>query len=284
MLDVKKVSQTNWGRCPNRKSFNRLPMDIDQYYDKIEAYLSNALSPADKADFEAQIKAQPALKKAVLNHVLANEALGLAIEDKVSAKLDRLAAQRQATTTTKIIPIWKRPLAIAASILFLILASTVVWSTQQYSNKALATQLYAQSTVPTVRSDQAMNADFSNGLVAFSQQDYILAIDHLNKIEKVDPTYLDAKYLLGHAHLKTRDYEQAYQNFGALLSAPTPPTIDKEEVEWNQLMAAMNMDKAIFQTDLKAILANPQHAYYQKVMELNKQLSSNWRRFSLGAF
>ncbi len=259
-------------------------MDLDQYYDKIEAYLSNALSPAERADFEAQIKAHPALKRAVLNHVLANEALGLAIEDKVSAKLDKLAQLRQETTTTKIIPFWKRPLAIAASLLFLILAGTILWSTQQYSNKALTRQFYAQSTTPTVRSDQETNIDFSNGLVAFSQEEYMLTIDHLHKIPKTDPTYLEATYLLGHAHLKTGAYEQAYQHFGALLSAPTPTTIDKAEVEWNQLMAAMNMDKAIFQKDLKAILANPQHAYYQKAMDLNDQLSSNWRNFALGAF
>ncbi|GEM_PF-6533965 len=258
-------------------------MDLDQYYDKIEAYLSNALSAADKADFEAEIKAKPALKRAVLNHVLANETLGLAIEDKVSAKLNKLAAQRQATTT-KIIPIWRQQLAIAASLLFLILTGTIMWSTQHYSNKALTTQFYAQSTIPTVRSDQDMNVDFSNGLVAFSQQEYKVAIDYLNKITKINPAYLNARYLLGHAHLKTGNYEEAYQHFGALLATPTPATIDKEEIEWNQLMAAMNMDELTFQNELKTILANPQHAYYQKARELNKQLSSNWRRISLGAF
>ena len=60
-------------------------MDLDQYYDKIEAYLTNTLSAKERADFEAQIKAKPALKKAVLNHVLANEALGLTIEDRIAA-------------------------------------------------------------------------------------------------------------------------------------------------------------------------------------------------------
>ena len=260
-------------------------MDINQYYDKIEAYLSNALSLKDKADFEAEIKAQPALKKAVMNHVLANEALGLAIEDTVAGKLQKLAQQRQAKENPAPLKIWwKQPLYIAASLLFFILAGTIIWSTQQYSNKALTSQFYAQSTLPTIRSEQAINADFSNGLVAFTQQDYDLTIDHLNKITKVAPNYLNARYLLGHAHLKTGNYEQAYQNFSALLATQIPPTMDKEEVEWNQLMAAMNMDSATFQKNLKPILANPQHAYYQKARELNNQLSSYWRRFSLGAF
>lgn len=267
-------------------------MDLDQYYEQIEAYLNNTLSPDARTVFEQQLKDTPALKRAVLNHVLANEALGLVIEDNVNAKLNRLAQQRQKATaaksaTAKIIPFWKRPLAIAASILLVVLAGTFIWSNQQYSNKALTAQFYANSTLPTVRSDQATNANFSNGLVAFSKQNYQEAITHLDQIALTETNYLSAKYLLGHAYLKTNNYQQAYQDFGYLLATASNrnlSNIDQEEVEWNKLMAAMNImpvNSPVLQADLKAILSNPKHGYYQKAIELDQRLSSTWRRFSL---
>ena len=149
-------------------------MDIDQYYEQIEAYINNALSKEDKTSFEQKLKANPSLKKAVLNHVLANEAIGLSIEDKIAVKLERLAQKRAASTTpTPLLKVcWKKPLSIAAGILILIVASMAIWANQNFTNNALSTQLYADSTLPTVRSGGETDKTYSNALVAFSKKDY----------------------------------------------------------------------------------------------------------------
>jgi len=262
-------------------------MDLDQYYEQIEAYLSNALSATEKADFEAQIKAQPALKRAVLNHVLANEALGLAIEDKVAGKLQKLAQKRQAEASPPPLKVWwKQPLSIAAGILFLILASLVIWANQNYSNDALTKRAYAQSTMPTTRNDTTNDPNFTNGMTFFRQQNYAKAIEALGKITVSHPLYVSAQYLLGHAYLKTSNFPQAIIAFDKVLTTSNlPKTIDVQEVEWNKLIATMNVkgaDSSLFQKDLNTILNNPQHAYYGEAIELSKQLNSTWRNLTWG--
>jgi len=257
-------------------------MDLDQYYDKIEAYLGNALSAAEQADFEAQIKAQPALKRAVLNHVLANEALGLAIEDKVASKLERLAQNRKAKENPKPLNVWwQQPLLVAAGMLFLVFASLAILANQNYTNQALASQKYAQSTLPTTRSEAADHPDFMKGMLAFREKEYSSAIAFLSKIPTDNSSYLSAQYLLGHSYLKTSNFKKAITAFDKILvSNISTPTIDRQEVEWNKLMAILTSkgaDNPLFQKGLNAILANEQHAYNKAANELSKQINSAWR-------
>ena len=117
-------------------------MDLDQYYEQIEAYINNTLSKEERTTFEQQVNEHPSLKKAVLNHVLANEAIGLSIEDKIAGKLDRLAQSRAAVKPPPSLKVgWKKRLSIAAGILLIILAGLASWVNQNYTNQALSNQL-----------------------------------------------------------------------------------------------------------------------------------------------
>ena len=259
-------------------------MDINTNYDKIEAYLSQALSEADKASFEQDLKTNTSLKEEVLNHVLANEALGLAIEDKLSGKLDKLAQQRQEAGKLHAVKGgWIKPLSIAASILFLLFAGSTIWTNQTYSNEALAVTAYAESTLPIVRSDGDLNPNYANGLLAFSKKEYTQAIIDLAKIQSSDPSFSEAQYVLAHANWHTKNYEKAEEIFDTLLATSNlPSSIDRQELEWNKaliLLQEKGADDPTFKQALASILDNPQHGYYQKAISLSKDLGSFWRNF-----
>jgi len=260
-------------------------MDIDQYYDKIEAYLNNALSKEEKTSFEQKLKTNPSLKKAVLNHVLANEAIGLSIEDKVAKKLDRLAKKRAVASPTPPLKVsWKNPLAIAAGILMLIVASMAIWANQNYSNKALSNQLYVNSTLPVVRSEGETNQKYINALSAFSAKDYKTVLKELASIAPTDAYSKEAQYLIAHANWQEKNYQQAATLFGSLLSNPNiPPSIDKQELEWNHLLTTLQLkgaDNEAFMVEFASILGDTQHGYYTKANELNRQLNSVWRKLA----
>lgn len=263
-------------------------MDINTNYDKIEAYLNQSLSTADKANFEQDLKTNPQLKQEVLNHVLANEALGLVIEDKVSGKLEKLAQQRQeAEPLPTIKSSWIKTLSIAASILFLLFTGSMIWTNQKYSNEALAMNAYAESTLPIVRSDVKVNPNYANGLLYFSKRDYTQAIDKLSKIQSSDPSFLEARYVLAHINWQTKNYKKAGELFETLLATSNlPSTIDRQELEWNKTLIMLQEKGAndpAFQQVFTKILDTPQHGYYQKASNLSKQLNSFWRNFVIGS-
>lgn len=259
-------------------------MDIDQYYEQIEAYINNSLSPAEKTSFEQKLKANPSLKKAVLNHVLANEAIGLSIEDKLAKKLDRLAQKRAASSPTPPLKVWwKKPLSIAAGILILIVSSLAIWANQNYSNKALSSQLYANSTLPTVRNDGDTHQIFGNALSAFSKKEYKTVFQLLKTTSSTDTYFREAQYLMAHANWQEKNYQQAATLFESLLASPLPANIDKEELTWNHLLTTLQLQGAEsedFKEEMAAIAGNTKHGYYTKAKELNQQLNSVWRKLT----
>lgn len=259
-------------------------MDIDQYYEQIEAYINNSLSKADRASFEQKLKANPALKKAVLNHVLANEAIGLSIEDQVTKKLDRLAQKRATISAPPPLKAWwKKPLSIAAGILLFLIAGLGIWANQNFSDQALSAQLYANSTLPTVRSDEDTNQTFGNALSAFSKKEYKTVLQLLKTTSSTDTYFREAQYLMAHANWQEKNYQQAATLFESLLASPLPSNIDKEELTWNHLLTTLQLQGAkseVFQKEMGVILGNTQHGYYTKAKELNQQLNSGWRKLT----
>lgn len=259
-------------------------MDIDQYYEQIEAYINNSLSKADRASFEQKLKANPVLKKAVLSHILANEAIGLSIEDKVAKKLDRLAQKRAAISTPSPLKVgWKKPLSIAAGFLLFIVAGLAIWANQNYSNKALSTKLYADSTLPTVRSGEEANQTFVNALSAFSKKDYPTVLKTLNNTAPTASYFREAQYLMAHANWQEKKYQPAATLFESLLANTLPSSIDKEELAWNHLLTTLQLKggaSEAFKEKMAAILENPQHGYYTKAKDLNHKLSSPWRKLA----
>lgn len=261
-------------------------MDIEKYYDQIEAYLSNSMTLEQKEVFEKDMSKEPDLKRAVFNHVLANEALGLTIEDRIAGKLKKLELDRnigQEKSAPQIT--WRKRLAIAASVLLLILAGMFIWSNQNYSNQSLAANLYAESTIPTVRNDGETNQNLNQGILAFNQKDYDTAIAALSEITSKDIAYKEAEYILAHAYWHKRDDAKANYYFSSLLNEENlPASIDRQELEWNQLLTTLKekgADSQAFKEALATIQSNSNHAFYLQANDLSKKLTSFWRVFSL---
>ena len=261
-------------------------MDIEKYYDQVEAYLSKSMTPEEQGTFEGQMKVDKKLKRTVLNHVLANEAIGLPIEDRIARKLKNLETNRKKIAIPPTPQIaWKRWISVAASLLFFIFAGTLFWSNQTFSTQALANDFYETSTLPSIRSEGATNQQWNQGILAFSKNEYDKAITNLLEIPTTDLNYLEAQYILGHAYWQKGNYAKADSYFSSLLAQSNIPTsIDKQELEWNRLLSVLNnkgADSSEFKATLSTIKSNSNHPYYQQAQELSQKLNSFWRNFTL---
>lgn len=259
-------------------------MDIDSYFEKIEAYLGNALSDIERTSFEREMKSNPILKKRVLSHVLANEALGLTIEDRVAGKLNTLAEARTVSTPKKSLKVWwKQPLTIAAGVLLLITTGMILFANQNYSNPRLASDFAVESTIPITRSDTKLDENLAQGIQYFTTGAYDKSINALTKVGDNSLYASEANYLLAYAHMKQADLARAKFTFERLLANKNlPPTIDSAEIEWNLLLIQLKQygTNETFNQQLNAILNNPAHGYYQKAQALSQRLQSVWRNFT----
>ena len=151
---------------------------------------------------------------------------------------------------------WKRPLSIAAAILFLITASFLWWNHDQVSNASLVASYYK-----TAATGNNLSGETTIGT-------------YLKLFEK------------GHFSMNEKDYPEAIKTFRLLkeqaLPAEWPESERKhyaENVEWNLLLAMLGDGQTggDFNQNLDQIARNNQHEYQSNAIELQQKLASFWR-------
>jgi len=170
-----------------------------------------------------------------------------------------MQSQEKAHTSKKTTALsvnWKRPLSIAASILFLITASFSWWNHEQVSNTSLVASHYK-----TVATGNNLSGETTIGA-------------YLKLFEKA------------HLSMNEKDYPQAIKTFNLLkeqaLPAEWPESERKhyaENVEWNLLLAMLGDGQTgeNFNQYLDQIAGNKQHEYQSNAIELQQKLASFWR-------
>ncbi|MEM7103650.1 MAG: tetratricopeptide repeat protein [Bacteroidota bacterium] len=260
-------------------------MDLEQYQETIEGYLENSLPPDERTLFEKEMAHNPDLKAEVMKHILANEAVGILIEDKIRANLEKVIAKDKAgqTITKDKKPVVRKlftPMRIAAGIVLLI---TAVWVFSQFSghsDNALTAKFYQEASTGTLLGAGSSDVTIEDGQTAmFKEKDLEKAISIFSNIPETDPNYLTAKYYLGHCLLQQNSYSEAANAFGMVyVTMDLPQFINREEVNWNWMLAKLGAGATEeAENTIDQILKNPEGAYFQKAKELEKSLTSIWR-------
>lgn len=263
-------------------------MATESNFERIEAYLDKRLSPKEAQAFHKELQQDPELRRALLEHRLAGRAIDLARTDAIRSRLESIREKAGVLPdpAARIRPL--HLLAVAATVLVLVIAGGFLYSRLNFSNEALVDRYYQQATSSTVAGAAAGDELYEQGLLAFFRdKDYQQAIGLFAKVPLNSDYYLAAQYYLAHSEFRSADYSAATRHFAFLLEAGDLPVfIDRNEVIWNLLLTRLAADdnnallQPLFEEIQRSPTASPQ--LKEKAQQLNKNLNSIWRKIALG--
>jgi TolA-binding protein len=188
-------------------------MNDQDKYEKIEAYLRGDMAGEELRQFEKSLESDNALSSEVelfrnLDEALADEqALKL---QKETLKLGETYFNKQETTATPVrrLSVYRRPLAIAASIALILSLGVLFWTLNSGGGSLTNEELYTAYYEPyafseTVRGgDEPQNA-YEEALSAIEQEDYAAAIGLLQTHLTEQPSDMRATFALATSYLET---------------------------------------------------------------------------------
>ena len=211
--------------------------------EKIEQYLSGALSGQELVAFEKALSSNEELAKQVqlmrdFDLVLADEK-AIEVQEKIQGIGQDFFTQEQMPSNVKEepikrLPFYRRPLAIAASILFIITAGALIWQmntgSSSLSNEELFAQYYSVEKMnPTLRGDQQTDSLYQSAITQYKNKEYASAINIFNTLLQNDTDNLQFIYGLANAYLNDQQLANAEIQFRKIIadgkSIMTPKSI-----------------------------------------------------------
>ena len=252
-------------------------MDLEELQNRIKKYLGKKMTAEEQKAFEEEIKEQPELKKEVLYHMLAKEAVKISVEDEVRAKLAAIQKKEAAAVSFSF---WKNPvvkLAAAACLSGLIAwaAISVLSSPSEKEEYAYAEKIIALASEPISANNlgEGHTPPWQNCLEHYDIHEYTNA---LKCFEEINTSNLTVQQFIAHCHMNLKQYDIAEKQFEQLLNE-----IQEEDTSNLRTRVAYNwLLSLILQKDQRAVpiidslLNIPSYKYYREVQQL-KQLSSS---------
>jgi hypothetical protein len=219
-------------------------MDSERH-EHIEAYLSGALNAAEVAAFEKEMESHAALRREVDLHRMAEVAIQHGLRVSQKQRLQDIDAELNTARPGRILLI--RRLAAAASVLLLIAVGAHFYAHGTYSNTAVADRFYAPVKNEVFRGEEQVTGTTAT-LFKEAQNFY-----------------------------ESGTYNQAIERYLTIIQQND---LQKDQAEWNLLMCylAMEPSGSRFAIMLDHIAQNPEHAYYQKSLELQQTMKGTLYR------
>jgi len=227
---------------------------IEQFFDGelSKEELEHALKDKDVQEetqfFQAMTEVLAEDGKSQIKELLADVAIENVnpnLRAKLAAQNERLSAPKEAKVR-QIRPM-RRILAIAASILVLVVAGTLWFLNRSPSATLLAEQNYIVADLPgTMGGGVAEDEVFQQALNVFAAEDWQVAQTALEEIPSTSAKYSEAQYFLGHIHFQQENFETAISNYQTALAAENLPNyINRDKLNWNLLLAKLGAGENI---------------------------------------
>lgn len=248
--------------------------------DRLEAYLMDNMTSQEKIQFEAEINNNPELLSQVNLYKLEAQALKLLERQQLQAQFETWKKEKQQDTGATIRTIKTRNylqiLSIAASFLLLVVAG-MGWINTNYSNDALADNLFENSTVRS-RAEQSSDP-LAEASEAMAEKDFERAITLLNEF---DGTLLATKATLkkGEAYYQKGDYENAAISYQKIINNPNEQPTNINEANWFLVGVYLKQGETTKATALLSELANTPNIRQEEAIDLLKKYQSIWHRLA----
>ncbi len=175
----------------------------------------------------------------------------------------------------------RRFMAVAATVLILIVAGAFWFANANYSGTSIAANQYEMPFPNAEMGVVDADSDFKKGRTAFFNEQYEASIPLLEAVPLQSDKYAESRYLLGHAHFNQKSYETAAGLFDKVLDdLEALPMIyrDVNQINWYLLLSKVGAghEEAEIQALLKVLKESP--AYKPKAEALEKALDSGWQK------
>ncbi len=281
-------------------------MDANELEQRIEAYLRGELPPTERQSFEAEMAADPDLRRETLVHYLAEQAVERAVEADIRSAVEAVRENQRSfappspTTAEKtntvypgaeapVIPLWRRPwfqvavaVSAAALLLFLFFPAGQETPLPKTSSKVQALELLELPENNLTLGDSETEQQFARARnLFFVKEDYAAAAEQLRPIAggDSDRRYV-AELLLAYSLLMQEDYAAAIPIFESFLAQPAKrdnlpvlyQSVDK--LRWDLILANLGQgnDQAV-QSMLDSFPPTADPYYLEKVNKLRSNLS-----------
>lgn len=265
-------------------------MNNNTNFDKIERYVFDQMTRAERQQFEEEIEQNVTLQQQVNLHAIEKEAMRLLDREQLTANFaawdeeDQDVELEVEKTTAKVVPLKRRNsykfLAIAASFALLLSLGFVWWSQMNYSSEALADN-YFPTTSTADRSSVEGDDSMMTILDYLENGEYDNAINEAETLK--NSVYREQAILLQAEafHLKG-DHENAINKYDALLDQNDDfDSSNVEKAEWMKAVTLLRSNKEMkARTLLNRIAENEEHSYQMEAVDLLKDLNSFWYKIS----
>jgi len=263
-------------------------MNNNNNFDKIEDWLNGNLSQEEAAKFEKEADANPELSAQIDQHLTAQDAIEVMIEDNLRDQMKNWSKEDNSSEeeTTKVVSINKkkkgstfrrlRPLLAAASVALLIGFVGMQWA-GNYSNNSLLESSYSAYNMPGVRSG-VDTSPVTEGIMAYGEKDYQKAIQSFQNTADANADYrVESLFYKGQSEYQIKNYEEAITSFNLVIASNSKRF--KANAEWYKVLTylAANQTDQDFSAALKNITNNSNHEFYNQAKELEGKMDSFWR-------
>jgi len=263
-------------------------MDLELYFDQLEAYAEGRMPEAERAAFEAELADSAELRQALQHYRLSRETVEQGIEDNLRGQLETWAAEeagyiapmevRPKARIVAMRPQWIR-LAAAACVVLMAGWFLLQWAGRGYTDHALYSANYELPRASDLRSGTAGENPLEAGYKTLENKDFQAAVNYFKTIEPENERYGEAQFYLGHAALQLKQYNLAIEAFETTIRQNEAKF--REDAEWNLTLtyvAAHRTKDMAFKNLLAFLINTPGHAYHRQAFELEKKLGSFLRK------
>ncbi|MFZ4544932.1 MAG: hypothetical protein ACOYOA_12840 [Saprospiraceae bacterium] len=233
---------------------------MNPHFDELDLYLDDLLPPIRKAAFEALMESDAEVRDAVASEKAYRAAQAVLAKEELRKQLAAINAEQSGPVKNKPTLSWSY-YAIAATLVGV--SGLLFWffsRNDQQSNILLAQKYNIDYPIPTIQGGEN-NAAYQY-LEAQRYSDALAQFALIPAAEKTE----EQRFFSAYAYLQLKDFQRAKAEFQAIQSGSY-----LEAAQWYAIVACLYAGENV-KADLKKIVAQPQHAYYAKALELQKEI------------
>ncbi|MBC7696229.1 MAG: hypothetical protein H7141_12365 [Burkholderiales bacterium] len=239
----------------------------------IETYFEGKLSDAEKTAFETRLAIDSDLKDEVELYTNIVSGIKETGEANIKAKLklvdneldaEPIIVKMESANSLKI-----KYLAIAASVI-LVICISVYWNISHKSNLPELAIVYYEKDKGLPNEMSVSENQLSDVMISYKNGDYVIAKNKLNDLLKNNTSNDTLRYFLGITSYELKDYRTAIASLNLVSSESK--YYDKAQYRL-VLIELLVDDKQRALNKIDECLANKNHLYYDKLVQLKTELS-----------
>ncbi len=258
---------------------------MEDFYKNIESHLRNELPPQEQQEFDNAIQNDSDLAAAFEVYKKARRAVSSSLTDQEEAQrlqttLDKLnqkyfsqneaPPEEKKEQSGKVIPLrskWFRLAIAAASILLLLIAGNVFFTTEKVSGVQLAEQFYAPKKTPATLGGNE-NDLLEDAYQSYKVKNFPQAIRDFAAISPGHDRYIEAQLFLGYSYFENKSFKEAIAPFELVIQSKDSRF--RENAEWHRVLALVAMEGYAGEAKiaLEKMLKDAGHAYWGDAEEL----------------